>query len=143
MSLPLVDAILNASSAMLLCAGLAAIKSGRRGLHERLMYTALAASTAFLACYLYYHFAVLPEVGVTKFNGTGAIKTAYYAMLASHVLLAVVIVPLALRTIFLARRARWDAHKRWAKVTFPIWLYVSVTGVIVYLALYVWNPPQA
>jgi uncharacterized membrane protein YozB (DUF420 family) len=143
MSLPLVDAILNASSAVLLCTGLAAIKSGRRELHERLMYSALAASTAFLACYLYYHFAVLPKVGVTKFNGTGVIKTAYYAMLASHVLLAIVIVPLAIRTILLARAGRWDAHKRWAKVTFPLWLYVSVTGVIVYLALYIWNPPAA
>ncbi len=144
MSLPLVNACLNASATVLLCAGFVAIKRGRRGLHERLMYAAFAVSIAFLVCYLDYHFVVVPKVGVTKFNGTGWVKGAYYAMLASHILLAIVNLPLALRTLFLARRERWEAHRRWAKVTFPIWLYVSVTGVLVYLVLYAWNPvPQA
>jgi len=141
MSLPLVNACLNGTSAVLLCGGLAAIKRGARRLHERLMYSAFAASTAFLACYLYYHFVVVPKVGITRFNAQGALRTAYYVMLASHVVLAIVILPLAIRTLYLARRERWDAHRRWAKVTFPIWLYVSVTGVLVYLVLYVWNPP--
>lgn len=143
MSLPLVNACLNGTSAVLLCAGLVAIKRGDKELHERLMYTAFAVSTAFLASYLYYHFVVIPTVGVTKFNGQGWPKTAYYVMLASHVLLAIVNLPLTLRTLYLARKERWDAHKRSAKVTFPIWLYVSVTGVLVYLVLYVWNPPPA
>jgi len=141
MTIPLLNACLNGTSGVLLLAGLAAIKAGRRGLHERVMYAALAVSAAFLASYLYYHFVVVPEVGLTRFHGDGWSRTAYYAMLASHVVLAIVVVPLALRTVFLARKARFEEHKRWAKVTFPIWLYVSVTGVLVYLALYVWNPP--
>ena len=141
MSLPLVNACLNGTSAVLLCSGLAAIKRGERRLHERLMYAAFASSTVFLACYLYYHFVVVPKVGITKFNGQGWVRSGYYAMLASHVLLAIAVLPLALRTLFLARKERWEAHKRSAKLTFPIWLYVSVTGVLVYLVLYVWNPP--
>ena len=139
MSLPLLNACLNATSGILLLAGLAAIKAGRRALHERLMLSALGVSAAFLASYLYYHFVV--ATGMTPFRGAGWTKTAYLVMLATHVVLAMVVVPLALRTVFLARKERFESHKRWAKVTFPIWLYVSVTGVLVYLALYVWNPP--
>ena len=141
MTLPLLDACLNGTSAVLLLAGLAAIKSGRRVAHERLMISALVVSAAFLASYLYYHGVVERVRGPTPFRGTGFSRPAYLAMLASHVVLAVAVVPLALRTVFLARRGRFDAHKRWAKVTFPIWLYVSITGVLVYLCLYVWNPP--
>jgi putative membrane protein len=141
MTLPLLNACLNGASGILLLAGLAAIKARRRVVHERLMVSALVVSTAFLASYLYYHLAVVPEVGVTRFHRTGWVKTAYYLMLASHVVLAAAVVPLALRTAFLARHGRFDDHKRWARVTFPIWLYVSVTGVLVYLALYIWNPP--
>ena len=141
MSLPLVNACLNASSCVLLCTGLAAIKSGRRELHERLMYCATATSIAFLACYLYYHFVVVPKIGVTPFRYEGWLHTAYLVLLVSHVLLAIVNLPLVLRTLWLAKQERWEAHKRWAKITFPIWLYVSVTGVLVYLALYVWNGP--
>jgi uncharacterized membrane protein YozB (DUF420 family) len=139
MNLPLLNACLNATSGILLLAGLAAIKSGRRELHERLMLAALLVSAAFLASYLYYHFVV--ATGMTRYRGTGWSRTAYYAMLASHVVLAMAVVPLALRTVYLAYRERFDAHKRWARVTYPIWLYVSVTGVLVYLTLYVWNPP--
>ena len=141
MSLPLLNACLNGSAAVLLLAGLAAIKNGRTELHERLMISASIVSGAFLASYLYYHFVVIPEVGVTKFRGVGAVRTGYYAMLASHVLLAVVNLPMVLRTLWLAHRKRWDAHRRLARITFPIWLYVSITGVLVYLALYVWQPP--
>lgn len=138
MTLPLVNACLNAASFVLLLAGLAAIKAGQRKLHERLMYSAMATSAVFLACYVYYHVAIQTT---TPFRRTGPIKTAYLAMLASHVVLAMVNVPLVLRTVFLARRERWEAHKRWAKVTLPVWLYVSITGVLVYLCLYVWNGP--
>lgn len=139
MSLPLLNACLNAASGILLLAGLAAIKTGRRVLHEGLMLSALFVSAAFLASYLYYHFVV--ATGMTPYRGTGWSRTAYYAMLVTHVVLAILVVPLALRTVFLARKERFDSHKRWARMTFPIWLYVSVTGVLVYLALYVWNPP--
>jgi uncharacterized membrane protein YozB (DUF420 family) len=141
LKLPLLNACLNATSGILLLAGLAAIKSGRRVLHERLMLAALAVSSAFLASYLYYHLIVERQTGPTRFHGTGGVRTAYLVMLTTHVILAVTVVPLALRTVFLARRERFEAHKRWAKVTFPIWMYVSVTGVLVYLTLYVWNPP--
>lgn len=141
MSLPLLNACLNATSGILLLFGLAAIKSGRRVLHERLMLSALVVSAVFLASYLYYHFIV--ATGMTPYRGTGWTKTAYYVMLATHVVLAMAVVPLALRTVYQARRGRFESHKRWARVTFPIWLYVSVTGVLVYLALYVWNPPAA
>ena len=141
MSLPLLNACLNASSAVCLLLGLAAIKGGRRKLHERAMVAASILSGCFLASYLYYHFVVIPEVGVTKFRGEGALRTGYYAMLASHVLLAIVNLPMVLRTLWLAHRERWDAHRRLAKITFPIWLYVSVTGVLVYLVLYVWQAP--
>jgi uncharacterized membrane protein YozB (DUF420 family) len=141
--LPLVDAGLNATSTVLLVSGLVAIKRGERKLHERLMYSAFAASLAFLACYLWYHFVVIPKLGVTKFNATGALKVFYLGMLLSHVLLAIVNVPLCIVTFAHARAERWERHKRWAKVTFPVWLYVSVTGVLVYLFLYVWNPPAA
>jgi uncharacterized membrane protein YozB (DUF420 family) len=140
-TLPLVNAILNGSSFVFLVTGLAAIKSGRRELHERLMIGALTVSALFLASYLYYHFVVLPDVGHTKFNRPGFVKTAYYVMLVSHIFLAVVNLPMVIRVVYLAKRERWEAHKRLAKVTFPIWLYVSVTGVLVYLALYVWNVP--
>lgn len=141
MKLPLLNACLNGTSGVLLLAGLVAIKVRRRDFHERLMLSALAVSSAFLASYLYYHLVVERRTGPTRFHGTGLVRTAYLAMLASHVVLAALVVPLALRTVFLARRGRFEAHKRWAKVTFPIWMYVSITGVLVYLTLYVWNPP--
>jgi len=140
MSLPLVNACLNATAAVLLLLGYTAIKRGRRAVHEHYMKAAFVASSVFLACYLYYHLVVVPRQGHTTFNASGPIKVAYLVMLASHVLLAIVNLPLVLRTLWLARAERWDAHKRLARITFPIWMYVSVTGVLVYVALYVWNP---
>lgn len=118
--LPLANACLNATSFVLLVLGLAAIKRDRRLGHERFMLGALAASTLFLASYLYYHFVVIADVGVTKFNGTGVARTAYYVMLASHVILAIVNLPLVIATVVLAKKERWDAHKRLAKITFPM-----------------------
>lgn len=138
MTLPLVNACLNGTSFVLLLAGLAAIKSGDRKLHERLMYTAMATSGAFLGCYLYYHLVIQTTM---PFRRAGPVKTAYLAMLASHVILAIVNVPLVLRTVYLARAERFEEHKRAAKITLPVWLYVSITGVLVYLCLYVWNGP--
>ena len=138
MSLPLVNACLNGASFVLLLAGLAAIKAGKRKLHEQVMYTAMATSAAFLGCYLYYHLVIRTTM---PFNRGGVVKTAYLAMLASHVILAIVNVPLVLRTVHLARAERFEEHKRAAKITLPVWLYVSITGVLVYLCLYVWNGP--
>ncbi|MCC6407752.1 MAG: DUF420 domain-containing protein [Planctomycetes bacterium] len=140
MNFPLLNASLNGAAAVLLVAGLVAIKRGRRDLHERLMYTAFGTSAAFLACYLYYHFAIA-RGRPTTFNGVGAARLAYLALLLSHTVLAVVNLPMILRTIWLARRERWEAHRRLAKWTFPVWLYVSVTGVLVYVVLYHFNPP--
>ncbi|MEY2745229.1 MAG: hypothetical protein RL112_271 [Planctomycetota bacterium] len=138
--LPFVNACLNAGASVLLVAGLVAIKRGRRELHERLMRAAFLVSTAFLASYLWYHFGAQKELGPTKFHGVGLAKVLYLAMLASHVLLAIVNLPMVLRTLWLAHKERWDDHRRLAKPTFAIWLYVSVTGVLVYLTLYHWNP---
>ncbi|MEO0649385.1 MAG: DUF420 domain-containing protein [Planctomycetota bacterium] len=140
---PLLNAVLNGTAAVLLVGGLAAIKAGAQRLHQRLMVAAFLVSAVFLASYLTYHLGPQKELGPTKFNGTGALKTAYYGMLISHVLLAVVNLPMVLRTFYLASRQRFEAHRRWARWTFPIWLYVSVTGVLVYLALYPFNPPAA
>jgi uncharacterized membrane protein YozB (DUF420 family) len=141
LNLPLLNAWLNGTSAVLLVAGLVAIKSGRRVAHERLMKVATATSAAFLASYVYYHFVVQAGRGPTPFQRTGIARTAYYVLLATHVVLAMVNLPMVLRVLWLAHKERWEAHKRLAKITFPIWMYVSVTGVLVYLALYVWNAP--
>lgn len=138
---PLVNALLNGTASVLLVAGLLAIRRGRRGLHAGLMRAATVVSAAFLASYLHYHFGTQKELGPTPFRGTGAWRVAYFVLLATHVVLAIVNLPMVLRVLWLAHRERWDAHKRLARITFPIWLYVSVTGVLVYLALYVWNPP--
>lgn len=140
---PLVNALLNGTAAVLLVCGLVAIKAGAQRLHEQLMGAAFLVSAAFLTSYLIYHFGPQKELGPTEFHGTGALKTAYYALLISHVLLAVVNLPMVLRTFWLAHRRRFDEHRRLARLTFPIWLYVSVTGVLVYLALYPFNPPPA
>jgi putative membrane protein len=137
--LPAVNASLNALATVLLLAGLAAIKAGRRERHEKLMVSALAASAAFLACYLYYHF-VVTRGNVTEYRGTGASKVAYLVLLGTHTVLAMVNLPMVLRTFWLARKERWEAHRRLARWTFPIWLYVSVTGVVVYVVLYHFNP---
>jgi uncharacterized membrane protein YozB (DUF420 family) len=138
--LPAVNATLNGAAAVLLVAGFAAIKAGRRQRHRRLMLSAFVVSVAFLACYLYYHFAVAAGKP-TPFNGTGWTRGAYFALLISHTVLAAVNLPMVLRTLWLAQRERFEAHRRLARWTFPIWLYVSVTGVAVYVVLYHFNPP--
>ncbi|HPF14817.1 MAG: DUF420 domain-containing protein [Planctomycetes bacterium] len=140
-SLPLINACLNGTAAVLMLVGYQRIRSGHRESHAWFMRLAFLASAVFLASYLYYHFVVLPvQNGPTPYNGTGAAKVAYLVMLASHVLLAIVNLPMVLRVLWLAHKEDWERHKRWARWTFPIWLYVSVTGVLVYLLLYPWNP---
>lgn len=137
---PFLNACMNALAALCLCAGLVAIKAERKRLHGALMIAAGLASAVFLAGYLYYHFVWQSEVGPRRFAGEGWLKTAYLALLLTHVVGAIVNLPMVIGTFVLAARRRWESHKRWAKRTFPLWLYVSVTGVLVYLALYRYQP---
>ncbi len=129
--MPGVNAVLNATSASLLVLGFAAIRSGRREVHKRLMVAAFAASVVFLVGYVLYHYAH----GATPYQGVGAIRTVYFTVLISHVFLSIVMLPMILTTFYLALGERFAAHKRLARWTFPIWLYVSVTGVVVYFML--------
>jgi putative membrane protein len=134
--LPTVNALLNGLSALLLAAGFAAIRARRIPLHRALMLSAFASSTLFLVSYLVYHFTRVH----TAFAGPDPWRVPYYVLLASHVLLAVVLVPLALVTLGRALRRRFPRHRALARWTLPIWMYVSVTGVLVYLILYVIFP---
>ena len=130
--LPTLNAILNATSAVLLVAGFLCIRAGKIMAHSMAMLAACAVSALFLASYLYYH----AQVGSVRFAGTGWIRPVYFTILLSHTVLAVAIVPLAARTLFLAGRKQFDRHAALARWTLPLWLYVSVTGVVVYWMLY-------
>lgn len=130
--LPAVNASLNGLSALLLAAGYAFIRSGRRDAHRKCMVAALLSSTLFLASYLVYHF----HVGSVRFTGQGPVRTLYFAILLTHTILAVVIVPLVATTVIRALRERFDAHRRIARITLPLWAYVSLTGVVIYWMLY-------
>lgn len=129
---PTLDACLNAATALLLVTGWVLIRSGRRRLHQWCMLSAFGTSVTFLAAYLYYH----AHVGSKHFQGQGWVRPAYFALLGTHTVLAAAIVPLALITLTLGLRGRFDRHRRIARWTLPLWLYVSVTGVVVYWLLY-------
>lgn len=130
--LPSVNAALNATSATLLVLGFRAIRAGDRERHRALMLGALASSILFLAGYV----TRIALTGTHAFPGSGAFRAFYLAILASHTLLAAAAAPMILRTLFLAFRERYTDHRRIARATFPVWLYVSVTGVAVYVMLY-------
>jgi uncharacterized membrane protein YozB (DUF420 family) len=130
--LPTVNAVLNALSGILLLVGYVLIRQGRREAHRRTMLAAVACSAVFLVSYLTYHF----QVGSVRFQGQGLLRTAYFAILISHTLLAVSILPLVLVTLRHALGGRFDRHRRVARLTLPLWGYVSVTGVVVYWMLY-------
>jgi len=130
--LPTINATLNATSFLFLCAGYLFIRSRRILAHKICMISAFCASTIFLACYLVYHF----QVGSVKFPGQGWPRALYLSILFSHTVLAVAVVPLALRTLWLAWKERLERHARIARISLPIWLYVSATGVVVYWMLY-------
>ena len=138
--LPAVNATLNATAAVLLFLGLRAIRGGARERHALLMRAAFLVSAAFLACYLYYHFAIA-KGQPTRFRGTGLARWGYLALLLSHTVLAVVNLPMVLMTLWRAHKQDWERHRSIARKTFPIWMYVSVTGVLVYFVLYHLNPP--
>ena len=129
---PALNACLNGASAVLLAAGIAFIKRRRVEAHKACMLTACAVSCLFLTSYLYYHF----HHGATSFRKTGAVRSLYLAILVSHTALAALVPFLAALTVFHAWRGALERHKRLARWTFPIWMYVSITGVIVYGMLY-------
>ncbi|MGH9906420.1 MAG: DUF420 domain-containing protein [Pyrinomonadaceae bacterium] len=134
--LPHLNAILNSTSALFLIAGYRFIRAGFIRAHRNCQVTALAASVLFLTSYLTYHYFH----GDTPFPGQGIVRPVYFAILISHVILAIVIVPLVLITVYRAARGDFPRHRRIARWTLPLWLYVSVTGVIVYLMLYHFYP---
>lgn len=139
--LPALNAGLNGLATALLTAGFVLIKTGRRAAHQAAMTAAFAVSVLFLATYVLHKILV---GGVhTPFGGEGALRVVYYGMLLSHIVLAIAIVPLVLITLGLAFRQRFALHRAWARWTFPIWYYVSVTGVLVYFFLYVWFPARS
>jgi putative membrane protein len=126
------NAILNGTSAVLLVCGYAAIRSGKMAIHKFFMVSAFCVSTAFLVSYLIYHY----RVGHVPFAGQGWIRPVYFTILFSHTILAIVIVPMILVTLRRAWLERFDTHKLVARWTLPLWLYVSVTGVVVYFMVY-------
>lgn len=131
-ALPTVNAILNATSAGLLIAGYVAIRRRRRDRHRVLMLAAVASSSLFLVSYLVYH----AHAGTTRFAGSPPVRAAYFAILATHTVLAAAIVPLVILALARALRGEFARHRRVARWTLPTWLYVSVTGVVIYLMLY-------
>ena len=129
--LPPIYATINGITAVVLVAAVLAIKNGKRKLHEQLMTTAIALSVAFLVMYVAYHMTSES----TKFGGEGMIRNVYFFILLSHILLSIAVIPLVLITYVRALAERFERHKKIAKITFPIWLYVAVTGVVVYLMI--------
>ncbi|HET9217050.1 MAG TPA: DUF420 domain-containing protein [Terriglobia bacterium] len=130
--LPTLNAILNSTAAVLLGAGFYFIKQRRVEAHKRCMVAAMVVSVAFLTSYVIYH----AKVGSVAFTGEGWIRPVYFFILITHIILAIVIVPMVLRTAYFGFASRFDKHVRIARKTFPLWMYVSVTGVVVYLMLY-------
>lgn len=136
--IPALNAVLNGLATVLMTVGFIAIKSGNRDLHRRMMLSAGVVSAIFLVGYVTHKILVR---GVhTPFGGEGFIRSVYYTMLITHILLAMSIAVLVPRTFWLAIQGNFERHKAWAKWTFPIWYYVSVTGVLVYFFLYRWWP---
>jgi putative membrane protein len=129
--LPLVNAIINGTTSVLIILAVLSVKKGNKNLHKRIMLTALFLSVCFLVSYVLYH----STHESTKFGGQGFIKYVYYFILLTHILLSVIIVPLVLITLSRALAEKFDKHKKIARITFPLWLYVTVSGVLVYLLI--------
>ena len=136
--LPAINATLNGISSLLILLGYAMIRQERKSAHVLCMVSAIVTSALFLGCYLTYHF--LKAGHVTHFTRSGWPKALYFFILGTHTPLAVLVLPLIALTVIPALQQRFDAHKRMARWTLPVWLYVSVTGVLVYLMLYIWFP---
>ena len=135
--LPVVNATLNATAALLLVWGYILIRRRSIAAHRRVMLAAFATSSVFLCCYLVYHY----NVGSVRFPRTGIVRTVYLSILATHTALAATVPPLAIITLSRGLRQRFDRHRKIARWALPVWLYVSVTGVVVYWMLYWLYPP--
>lgn len=133
---PALNATLNGTSAVFLLTGRVLIARGRMAAHRFCMIGAVVASSLFLGCYVFFHY----KVGNILFLGQGWSRPVYFTILTSHVILAIVIVPLAIVTLSRGLRARYDRHRAIAQWTWPLWMYVSITGVLVYFMLYQWFP---
>jgi protein SCO1/2/putative membrane protein len=131
-SLPALNALLNGTSFVLLLIGYVLIRRGRRDAHQRFMLAAFACSVLFLASYLIYH----AQVGSVRFQGTGPLRTVYLSILLTHTVLAATVPFLAVVTLTRGLRGRFQKHRAIGRVTLPIWMYVSITGVVIYLMLY-------
>jgi len=129
---PVINATLNGTSAVLIATGRGLIRRGNMAAHRACMIAAVICSSAFLVSYLWYH----AHVGSVHFQGRGFVRPVYFAILISHTSLALVVVPLVIVTLVRALRGRYDRHRAIARWTYPIWLYVSVTGVVIYVMLY-------
>jgi putative membrane protein len=129
---PVVNAVLNGASALLVLSGIILIRRNRRAAHKRVMLAAVVTSSLFLISYLYYH----AHVGNVHFQGQGISRPVYFTILTSHTLLAAAVVPLVLVTVTRALRGRFERHRAAARWTYPVWLYVSVTGVVIYFMVY-------
>jgi len=145
--IPPINAGLNALATVLITAGFICIKTGRKNAHRACMFSAGIVSAVFLVGYLLHKALKGMAAGAgqavhTQFGGEGAIRTVYYVMLITHILLAISIAYLVPKTFSLAFKGDFERHKRWARVVFPIWYYVSVTGVLVYFFLYQWWPAK-
>ncbi|HWR14621.1 MAG TPA: DUF420 domain-containing protein [Terriglobales bacterium] len=130
--LPAVNAVLNGTAAVLIGIGIYLIKTGRQKAHRAVMIAAFCTSTLFLISYLIYH----AEVGSKHFPGQGWVRTVYFTILLTHTVLAAIVVPMVLVTLTRGLKGRFDRHRPIARWTYPVWLYVSVTGVVIYLMLY-------
>jgi len=137
--LPHLQAVLNLTTACLITLAYFHIRRKEKSIHRKYMIIALIASSVFMVSYLTYH----SQVGYAKFLGEGAIRPIYFTILASHIILAAVTVPLVLTTVTLALRANFKRHRRWARWTFPIWIYVSLSGIFVYLMAFHIYPGEA
>jgi uncharacterized membrane protein YozB (DUF420 family) len=129
---PAINAVLNATSAVLIATGVVLIRRGRRAAHKRFMLGAVVTSSLFLISYLWYH----AHVGSVRFAAQGWPRPVYFTILVSHTLLAAAVVPLVIVTLTRGLRGRFDRHRASARWTYPVWLYVSVTGVVIYFMLY-------
>ena len=129
---PAINASLNGTSAVLLASGRVFIARGKMAAHRACMIAAFSASSIFLVSYLYYH----AHVGSVRFRGTGWVRPVYFSILTTHTILAAAIVPLVIMTLSRGLRGRFDRHRAIARWTFPLWMYVSITGVVIYLMLY-------
>jgi uncharacterized membrane protein YozB (DUF420 family) len=137
---PAINASLNGAAAVFMTIGFVFIRRKNVAAHRACMIAACSVSAVFLACYVYYHWKTGAR---TPFTGTGFVRPVYYTMLLTHVVLAMAVAVLVPRTLLLALAGNFERHRRWARWTFPIWYYVSITGVLVYFFLYQWWPAGA